>query len=223
MEELLDDNIPVLVFDATRQWEKLGEKNTNDEMLKRYRLFGMRQSPRGYKVQTVREIDSIKEISVSNGATIFDLSDISVEADRVERVAFALDQILEYFDSQEDSDILRLLIVLEEAHLWTLKEVGGDAIRFLDKAVRMLRKKGVGVMMISHKISDFDATMRSAMNISIFFRTKYEGDLDRINKILGNNEMSKLIPQLPVGYSVFHLADIGDSFIINWRPCYSKS
>jgi len=52
-----------------------------------------------------------------------------------------LDSLLEYFDSQKDSDRLRLLIVVEEAHLRTLKEVGKDAVKFLDKAARSLRKK----------------------------------------------------------------------------------
>jgi len=220
VEELLDDNIPVLVFDATKQWERLKDKNTNDEMLKRYRLFGMKQAPRGYKVQTVRQITDVREAMDYKGATIFDLSDISDEADRVEKVALALDDVLEFFDRQKDSDNLRLLIVVEEAHLWTLKEVGKDAVRFLDKAVRMLRKKGVGVMLVSHKISDFDPTMRSAMNVSVFFRTKYEGDLETISKILGT-DFSKIAPTLPVGYSIFHLADIGEPFVITWRPTYS--
>jgi len=112
--------------------------------------------------------------------------------------------------------------VVEEAHLWTLREVGKEATKFLDKAVRLLRKKGVGVMLVSHKISDFDPAMRSTMNTSILFRTKYEGDLDAIGKILGSN-YSKIIPSLPVGYSVFHLADLGDPFIIAWRPTYSQS
>jgi DNA-binding transcriptional ArsR family regulator len=221
VEELLDDGIPVLVFDATRQWERLKEKNADDEMLKRYRLFGMRQNSKGFNLQTVRQMIDADEILASQGATVFDLSGISEEADRVERVALALDRILEYFDSQRDADELRLLIVVEEAHLWTLKEVGKDAIRFLDKAVRMLRKKGVGVMLVSHKISDFDPTMRSSMNMNIFFRTKYSGDLDGISRILGS-EFSKVAPNLSVGYSIFHLADVGDPFIIAWRPTYSQ-
>ena len=221
VEELLDDAIPVLVFDATRQWERLKEKNTDDEMLKRYRLFGMRQSSRGYRVQTIREIADVNDILGFKDATIVDLSGSSEETDRVERVALALDKILEYFDTQKDSDDLRLLIVVEEAHLWTLKEVGKDAVRFLDKAVRMLRKKGVGVMLVSHKISDFDPAMRSSMNLSIFFRSKYEGDLEAISKILGS-DFSKVAPSLPVGYSIFHLADLGDPFVITWRPTYSQ-
>lgn len=85
-----------------------------------------------------------------------------------------------------------------------------------DRAVRMLRKKGVGVMLVSHKISDFDPAMRSAMNISIHFRTKYAGDLDVIGKVLGS-EFSKSTPSLPVSYSIFHLADVGDPFVVVWR------
>jgi len=91
----------------------------------------------------------------------------------------------------------------------------------LDSAVRLLRKKGVGVMLVSHKLSDFDPAMRSVMNISILFRTKYEGDLKAIAKMLGS-EASKIIPQLPVGHSIFHLADVGDPFVVAWRPTYSE-
>ena len=102
---------------------------------------------------------------------------------------------------------------------WTLKEVGKDAIRFLDNSVRMLRKKGVGVMLVSHRMSDFDPAMRSSMNVSILFRTKHSGDLDGISKIFGG-EFAKAMPSLPVRYSIFHLADVGDPFIVAWRPTY---
>lgn len=71
--------------------------------------------------------------------------------------------------------VLRLLIAVEEAHLWTSKDLPKEVVRFVDSAVR-LRKKGVGVMLVSLKISDFERAMRSAMNI-IIFRTRYEGDL----------------------------------------------
>jgi len=96
-----------------------------------------------------------------------------------------------------------------------------DAMRFLDSAVRLLRKKRVGVMLVSQKISDFDPAMKSTMNISILFRTKYEGDLKAIARMLGF-EISAVIPRLPVGYSVFHLADAGNPFVFAWRPTYSQ-
>jgi hypothetical protein len=34
--------------------------------------------------------------------------------------------------------------------------------------------------------------------------------------------MSALIPRPPVGYCVFHLADLGDPFIVPWPPTYSQ-
>ncbi len=39
----------------------------------------------------------------------------------MEKVALALNQILEYLDLQSESNGTLLLIVVEEAHLWTLK------------------------------------------------------------------------------------------------------
>jgi DNA helicase HerA-like ATPase len=60
------------------------------------------------------------------------------------------------------------LIVVEEAHLWTSKDLPREAAKFLDSAVRLLRKKGVGVMLVSQKISDFDPAMRSAVESYLF-------------------------------------------------------
>lgn len=157
----------------------------------------------------------------STEVTIVDLSDTYDSRERVDRVAHMLDQLLEHFQFQEDSDNLRLLIVIEEAHLWTSKELPKDAVRFLGSAVTLLRKKGVGVMLVSQKISDFDSAMRSAMNISVLFRTKYDGDLRAIARMLGS-EISSMVHSLPVGYSVFHLADVGEPFVLTWRPTYSQ-
>jgi len=91
----------------------------------------------------------------------------------------------------------------------------------LNSAAKLFRKKGVGVMLISQKIIDFDPAMRYAMNTSILFRTKYEGDLRTIARMLGS-ETSEVIPKLPVGYSVFHLVDVGDPFVLSWWPTYSE-
>jgi KaiC/GvpD/RAD55 family RecA-like ATPase len=221
VEELLEDGIPVLAFDYTEQWQRLLEKNTNDEMLDRYTEFGMRRSPKAWKGQVVDSIAQLGGLLASEGVTIVDLSETYDSSERVDKVAHMLDRLLEYFQFQKDSEELRLLIVVEEAHLWTSRDIPKDALRFLDSAVRLLRKKGVGVMLVSQKISDFDPAMRSAMNISIFFRTKYEGDLRAIGRMIGS-DASDIVPKLPVGYSVFHLADLGDPFVLAWRPTYSQ-
>jgi KaiC/GvpD/RAD55 family RecA-like ATPase len=221
VEEILQDRVPALVFDYTKQWERLFQKNTDQNMLEKYRLFGMRGS-KAFKGAVVNELPEISKIVGSDEGIVVDLSSMSETDERVGKVAQSLDEILEYFQGEADSEDLRLLIVIEEAHLWTSKDVPKEASKFLDRVVRLLRKKGVGVMLISHKISDFDPAMRSSMNISVIFRTKYEGDLDSVSRTLGT-EFSKIIPALPVGYSVFHSADLGDPFVINWRPLYSQA
>jgi len=221
VEELLQEQIPVLIFDYTKQWEHLLQKNTDSAMLEKYRLFGMRSS-KAFKGQAVKELSLISNVLQTHEATVVDLSSVYETDERVGKVAKILDQILEYFQGEEDSEDLRLFIVIEEAHLWTSKEVPKDASRFLDRVVRLLRKKGVGVMLVSHKISDFDPAMRSSMNISIIFRTKYDGDLESVARTLGS-DISKVVPALPVGYSVFHSADLGSPFVITWRPLYSQS
>jgi len=221
VEELLEDKIPVLVFDYTNQWQRLLERNNDQAMLERYAEFGMRHSPKGFKGQLVKSKPDIEDMLAPEALTVVDLSDVYDSSERVDRVAHMLDQLLEFFQFQKDSEKLRLLIVVEEAHLWTSKDLPRDALRFLDSAVRLLRKKGVGVMLASQKISDFDSAMRSAMNISILFRTKYDGDLKVVGRMLGS-DMSAIIPKLPIGYSVFHLADIGDPFVMAWRPTYSQ-
>src|SRR5208282_5197862 len=196
-------------------------KNTDPIMLENYRLFGMR-GPKAFKGRVVKKLPEITEVLGKNEGIVVDLSAITETDERVGNVAKALDQILEHFQTQGDSQDLRLFIVIEEAHLWTSRDVPKDAANFLDRVVRLLRKKGVGVMLISHKISDFDPAMRSSMNISILFRTKYEGDLDSITRTLGS-ETSKVVPSLPVGYSLFHSADLGSSFVMAWRPLYSQT
>jgi len=117
VEELLQDEMPVLVFDYTRQWQRLLEKNTDEEMLDRYAEFGMRRSPKGFKGQVVHSVPDLDKLLASKEATVVDLSDTCDGKERVDKVAHMLDQLLEYFQSQEDSEELRLLIVVEEAHL----------------------------------------------------------------------------------------------------------
>jgi len=51
---------------------------------------------------------------------------------------------------------------------------------------------------------------------------KYLIRLTRLASMLGK-EFSKIAPTLPVGYSIFHLADMGDPFVAAWRPTYSQS
>jgi DNA replication protein DnaC len=58
VEELLQEQVPVLVFNYTKQWERLFLKNTDQTMLEKYGLFGMR-SPRAFKGKVVKELPEL--------------------------------------------------------------------------------------------------------------------------------------------------------------------
>jgi hypothetical protein len=87
VEELLEDRIPVLVFDYTQQWQRLLEENTDEEMLDRYAEFGMRRSPKGFKGQIVHSTPAQLDDLLASGVTIVDLSDTYDSAERIDKVA----------------------------------------------------------------------------------------------------------------------------------------
>ena len=65
----------------------------------------------------------------------------------------------------------------------TLDGTVAGRVRVRYKAVKMLGKKVVGVVLVSHKMNNFDPAIRLAVNISIFFRAKYGGDSDAIARL----------------------------------------
>lgn len=45
--------------------------------------------------------------------------------------------------------------------------------------------------------------------------------LKRVARMLGS-DLSRVVPRLPVGYSILHPADVGDPFVLAWRLTYSQ-
>jgi DNA-binding transcriptional ArsR family regulator len=70
VEELLEDKIPILVFDYTGQWERLLERNSNEEMFDRYAEFGMRRSPKGFKGRVIQSAPQLDDLMASEGVTV---------------------------------------------------------------------------------------------------------------------------------------------------------
>src|SRR5208337_4790973 len=86
VEELLQEHIPVLIFDYTKQWERLFQKNSDQSMLEKYRLFGMR-SAKAFKGSVAKELPEISEILRNGEGTVVDLSSVYETDERVGRVA----------------------------------------------------------------------------------------------------------------------------------------
>ncbi len=80
VEELLQEQVPVLIFDYTKQWERLFQKNSDQAMLEKYRLFGMR-SPRAFKGRVLTELPEISETLRTGEGTVIDLSSVSESDD----------------------------------------------------------------------------------------------------------------------------------------------
>lgn len=76
VEEFLQDHVPVVVFDFTKQWQRLFERNTDPAMLERCRLFGMKKSPKAFRGSVVEKLPVISEV-LRNECLILDLSSVS--------------------------------------------------------------------------------------------------------------------------------------------------
>jgi len=74
----------------------------------------------------------LDELLAFAGVTIVDLSDTYDSAERVDKVAPMLDQILKYFQFQEDLDSLRLLIIVEEC---PCDHTGSSSYRRIDHRI----------------------------------------------------------------------------------------
>jgi DNA helicase HerA-like ATPase len=99
--------------------------------------------------------------------------------------------------------------VIEEAHHFLreyIPEVPKSAITILGKSIRELRKKGIGFLVISHKVSDFEGNIRASINTKIYMRTGYEPDLQRIRSFHGSS-YAKVVEKLPVGFAMIHYAE----------------
>jgi hypothetical protein len=129
-------------------------------------------------------------------------------------------ELLSHFYAQPDSDSLELLLVVEEVHRFLpkfTKDAPGEITLFLDRAVRELRKKGVGTVFISQVLTDFRASIRANTATKILMRTSYDGDIDRATKDMGR-AYSKHLSKLKTGQGVVSFADFGKPFFVQFRP-----
>ncbi|MGC8662479.1 MAG: ATP-binding protein [Candidatus Micrarchaeia archaeon] len=115
-------------------------------------------------------MDGIDFNELLNGV-VFDLSNVS-NSMKPFFYALILNQVYNIIDSfSEDGDAkLRLEIVLEESHLvFGNDELSGPIID-LKERIQDFRKKGVGIMLITHNTVDINSSIRRLCQTKFYFR-----------------------------------------------------
>jgi hypothetical protein len=137
-----------------------------------------------------------------------------------------LDAVFEGCNARE-SEVPRLLIVVDEAQLFTRKRLDDAAKhaaahteRALDRIAREGRKFGIVLMLVSQTMKDFAyelASIRQMTTTKIFLRNS-DREIEYASDIIGDG---RLLVQLPTGTALVHNANWG-VVRIRVRPPYSK-
>jgi hypothetical protein len=225
-------DLKILVLDPRNQW--LGSLIPEDRpmILGQYDDFCMKpEQARGfgfsyfapglpYAPPLTRELSSL-----ARGRSIVSFKGL----DDQERCALA-GKILEGVFAAcnaEESDSPRLLIVVDEAQLFTRKRVdesakqgAAQAERAMDKIAREGRKFGIVLAFISQTIRDFGyelASIRQMTTTKIFLRNS-DREIEYAADVIGDG---RLLVQLATGVALIHNANWG-VVRIRVRPPFSK-
>jgi hypothetical protein len=137
-----------------------------------------------------------------------------------------LDAVFEACSTQE-SDGPRLLVLVDEAQLFTRKRLDSSAKasaakveRALDRIAREGRKFGIVLALVSQTMKDFAyelASIRQMTTTKVFLRNS-DREIEYAADIIGDG---RLLVQLPTGTALVHNANWGVARI-RVRPPYSK-
>jgi hypothetical protein len=103
--------------------------------------------------------------------TVFDLSNVSNNMKSF-FYALILNQIYSITDSFDayGDDKLRLMIILEEAQLVFNQEDISAAVVDLKQRMQDFRKRGIGIMLITHNVTDININVRRLCQTKMYFR-----------------------------------------------------
>ena len=229
VEEALNKGIPVIVFDPTAQWTGFIRPNKDDDMFKKYREFGMKQEhAKSFKGNIIQVTDPFLKVEMENyikkgEITIFTLNKLTPD-----QLDYFIRKTIDYMFkmSWAESRKLKLMLVYDEIHrlLPQFSKGSGTALQgggyqAVERACREFRKWGIGLVMISQVLQDFKGAIRAVIATEIQMRTKYEGDVKRVQTKYGW-EFSASIPKLEIGTGMTQNAEFNDGkpWFIRFRP-----
>lgn len=159
-------------------------------------------------------------LDVDRGINVLDLSfskDLTKDAKTV--IAGAMEE----YSLMEQTDHVRLLLVIDEAHIFLEDD---ESERVLEQAVRTLRKFGVGCVLISHNYGDFNRTIRTNIQTHIAMYTNWSRDISYVREFQqkGGPDFAELLRTMPEGYGVFRSREFlrNQPFPCRFLKCYES-
>ncbi|MGQ0791282.1 MAG: DEAD/DEAH box helicase [Nitrosopumilaceae archaeon] len=157
-------------------------------------------------------------LDMDRGINVLDLSFSKNLADDAKTV---IGGVLEEYSRMEQTDHVRLLLVIDEAHIFLEDE---DSERVLEQAVRTLRKFGVACVLISHNYGDFNRTIRTNIQTHIAMYTNWSRDISYVREFQqkGGPDFAELLRTIPEGYGIFRSREFlrNQPFPCRFLKCY---
>ncbi|MDB5328327.1 MAG: hypothetical protein JWM57_3896 [Phycisphaerales bacterium] len=211
----------ILVLDPRNQFSGLLVGEDRPAILSQYAAFGMdsvraRGFDFAYYAPALPESPLPESLaSLATGHAIVSLKGLD-DAKRCEQAAAVLTEVFDALGRRGESDHPRLLIVVDEAHLFTRKRVVDDdaiasAVRAeaaIDRLVREGRKYGIVVILVSQAMKDFSrdlASVRQMTSTKVFLRNS-DNEIDYAADVLGDG---RPLVNLPTGVAIVHNAAWG--------------
>ncbi|MFH1257354.1 MAG: DUF87 domain-containing protein, partial [Candidatus Micrarchaeota archaeon] len=223
VEEALQKNTAVLVFDPTAQWTGYLRPQKNRDMLMSFKKFGMNtDEARAFKgnIYVVRDPNmpiDIKKLMKPGEITVFVMNKLSL-ADHETFIANTVKQV--FAAGLPESPQLKMLCVYDEVHRLLTKFGGhGEGFIQIERGAREFRKWGVGMVLISQVLSDFVGEIKANIGTEIQMRTKYEGDLERLKLKYGEDAARSIVKE-SIGSGMMQNSEYnnGQPYFVSFRP-----
>ncbi len=222
VEEALIHNVSVVIFDPTAQWTGFLKPCADNNLLKFYKLFGLKENDaRGFKGLIYNATSPNIELNFSDymnpgEVTVFNLSNLGPgEYDlAVSNIISAMFKV-----KWEESPELKLLVVFDEVHRLLEKYGGKGGYVSLEKACREFRKWGIGLVMASQVSTDFKDAIQGNILTEIQLNTKNLDDIKKVGEKYGDDYSKRITRQgIGVGLVQNPKYNEGKPWFVHFRP-----
>jgi len=222
VEELLEEKIPVVVFDPTAQWTGFVRPCRDSNLIKYYKEFGLsRDDAKPYTGMIYEVTDPKVKIDFKKYMNPGEITVFTLNKLKPGQYDVAVRNIIDTIFAQgwEESTKLKMVIVFDEVHRLLEKYGGKGGYVSLEKACREFRKWGIGLIMASQVLSDFKEAIKGNVLTEIQLHTKSLGDLGRVEKKYGL-DYAKKVTRLEVGVGMMQNPryNEGRPWFVSFRP-----